>query len=243
MTYLRNEGARVITPEFAAAYKHHIKKEAGNLTKQRPLSGVAPEEYHEALKALGIESQTDMVKLLDIAKDTAAKAYKDPSSITPYIYGKLVDLRGSIFCALLDDDSSDIATFNEVTAMFIAPTDDMELCEGARAELLNRCLVDGFKELSDQHKQALLGLLAEWLKLDGGSSTTTDSIEQQLRIWQNADIWHLTHMSRYLSEQIRKEPSGIDDKTYNLVLEDGEVISYVKLHKEALAEYTSEREE
>lgn len=243
MTYLRNEGARVITPEFAAAYKHHKKKEAGNLTKQRPLSGVAPEKYHEALKALGIESQTDMVKLLDIAKDTAAKAYKDPSSVTPYIYGKLVDLRESIFRALLDNDSSDIATFNEVTAMFIASTDDMELYEGARAELLNRCLVDGFKELSDQHKQALLGLLAEWVRLDSDSPTTAHNIEWQLRIWQNADIWHLTNMSHYLLEQVRVKPAQLLDDMDTFILEDGEAITYAKLNEAALAEYTSEREE
>lgn len=198
MGSLRNNDARAISRTFKSAYEQWQKEEAGKETKVRPLADTPLGDYHAALKALGITSQVSMDKALGRSSH-AHTDYNHPEIITPKTYEKLVNLRQQVFDHLndqsttIEDAQYDFANDGEfqawdtATSIFTIPTKDNKLYDSAHGELLSRCLVDGFNELSEQRQEHLLMLLAELLHLERKEGTTLNNIEWLLDTWQQMD--------------------------------------------------------
>lgn len=210
-----------ISPEFSNAYKKVMDEEVQTSDK-RPYAGLTPEQFQDALKYFGITKIKDLAEVLGVSDKTASAYRNEPGKFPAKRQERLLEdcydrLKEQLFSPEMTANVVNAVPFTlekGIAVLRILECDPASnaLYQAAQKELDLRLLVDGFAELSTTYQQIILGLMATFLRLDGGSDTTIENIEGSL----NADEFVIQR----LANQVAVKPKPLTEVKADEILRE-----------------------
>lgn len=211
---------RAISPEFSNAYKKVMDEEVQTSDKH-PYSGLTKEQFQDALKYFGITKIKDLAEVLGVSDKTASAYWNEPGKcpakrqerLSKACYDRYKERLLSPEMAA--NDANGLKFYEKgIATLRILECDPASnaLYQAAQKELDLRLLVDGFAELSTTYQQIILGLMATFLRLDGGSDTTIENIEGSL----NADEFVIQR----LANQVAVKPKPLTEVKADEILRE-----------------------
>lgn len=193
MSYLIREGMRPITEGFAEAWRDYVHSPVIN-PNDKPLkgSGVTREQFHEALDALGIEGAEGLGEFLGLSTRQARNIMNNPENILGKHLLKLrrryMKIEGPLRVSYkdaeqvsgaypqdedykADADAAGMALLDFTTRCSALSADSRRLDSAARigSELRVRALIEGYLELSEEDRAALMRVLCAMLATGGSA--------------------------------------------------------------------------
>lgn len=246
MSYLIRDGMRPITEGFAEAWREYSEHRPGPKDKPLKGTGVTPEQFADAMGALGISGARELSELLGQSERNARYILNDPC-------GKLLESHMSVIrrryrekIGALADAERDAegvaracpwdAEYQEDAvaaqrklgefAIRCAPlgldgrTEEFE--RAARKELTARALVEGFRELSQDDRDVLVRVLSSMLA--AGGSGRGRSISRVLEKAQDGAIGAPNDLAFIIGNEVADEwvwPYDCDEfDAYSVILDE-----------------------